>query len=558
MSGGILMRKKCNFWMFLAIASIGMHFYRNVQTINDIPILPTNSQQDGIAGKLRENIAQQSNKNKRIMLLMLGDKHLFAKEEGKYYFNWHSLETYALKHGYHALQVDRNFAPECANVTERYWYSKQCTVAFLLEKYTANDSYDWVTVVDGDTVVVNNERRLEEFIPEGNRADLIFYTRNHFEVMAGNVMARVSKKSSDFHRRWADMITFSDTAIKNENVLLHQHLANTLDMHECDEHFARYRNFDEYFQSYIRCFNCRLLEKYDGNLLNMNDLVTIHRRDHGFATDQHGSWTSSHLMYHGIKEKRQLPYLDATHKVNETQFSSELPKMKWRLGSYADFITKSNVDITSCWPNCLPNYDSDTLTKLYKEYHCDNITFGTRVPIRHSFTNRKAISGDEMNILLQNEVAQVKERDEWFHSTLEHENESLAKLSLNTFYGGIMIQPNAVCPADLLKTTSVSKHFDGGKWLCGASRLRAISQEQNRPCIVYSLGCQFETSFEMSIQGMTGNGCEIHIYDPTMGPPERVSRFKNDLEKERIYLHEIAIKGTEGHSSLKIGEALTR
>jgi len=413
--------------MFLAIASFGLHIYRSVQTINDISILPTNSQQDGIAGKLRENKAQQSNKNKRIMLLMLGDKHLFAKEEGKYYFNWHSLETYASKHGYHALQVDRNFAPECANVTERYWYSKQCTVAFLLEKYTANDSYDWVTVVDGDTVVVNNERRLEEFIPEGNRADLIFYTRNHFEVMAGNVMARVSKKSSDFHRRWADMITFSDTAIKNENVLLHQHLANTLDMHECDEHFARYRNFDEYFQSYIRCFNCRLLEKYDGNLLNMNDLVTIHRRDHGFATDQHGSWTSSHLMHHGIKEKRQLPYLDATHKVNETQFSSELPKMKWRLGSYADFITKSNVDITSCWPNCLPNYDSDTLTKLYKEYHCNSIPFGTRVPIRHSFTNRKAISGDEMNVLLQNEVAQVKERDEWFHSTLEHENERTSK-----------------------------------------------------------------------------------------------------------------------------------
>lgn len=174
---------------------------------------------------------------------------------------------------------------------------------------------------------------------------------------------------------------------------------------------------------------------------------------------------------------------------------------------------------------------------------------------RIMLSNRKTISGDEMNILLQNEVTQVKERDEWFHSTLEHENESLAKLSLNTFYGGIMIQPNAVCPADLLKTTSVSKHFDGGKWLCGASRLRAISQEQNRPCIVYSLGCQFETSFERSIQGMTGNGCEIHIYDPTMGPPEKVSRFKNDLEKERMYLHEIAIKGTEGHSSLKIGDS---
>jgi len=35
----------CNLWMFLAIASVGMHFYRNFQAINNIPI-PTISQQD--------------------------------------------------------------------------------------------------------------------------------------------------------------------------------------------------------------------------------------------------------------------------------------------------------------------------------------------------------------------------------------------------------------------------------------------------------------------------------------------------------------------------------
>ena len=42
---GIMMRKKCNLWMFLAIASIGLHFYRSLQTINNIP---TNSQQDDV------------------------------------------------------------------------------------------------------------------------------------------------------------------------------------------------------------------------------------------------------------------------------------------------------------------------------------------------------------------------------------------------------------------------------------------------------------------------------------------------------------------------------
>ena len=45
--GGLLYRllRKCNFWMFLAIVSIGMHIYRNLQTINNIPI-QTNSQHD--------------------------------------------------------------------------------------------------------------------------------------------------------------------------------------------------------------------------------------------------------------------------------------------------------------------------------------------------------------------------------------------------------------------------------------------------------------------------------------------------------------------------------
>ena len=158
-----------------------------------------------------------------------------------------------------------------------------------------------------------------------------------------------------------------------------------------------------------------------------------------------------------------------------------------------------------------------------------------------------------MNHLLQNEAAQVKERDRWFHSALAHENESLAKLPLHSFYGGVMIQPNAGCPTDLTKTASVNKKFDGGKWLCGASRLQAIAQEQSSSCIVYSLGCQFETSFEMYIQDMTENGCEVHVYDPTMGPPEKVKQFKTDMAKDKIYLHEVAIKGTEGHSSIRIG-----
>lgn len=38
--GDLLYRllRKCNFWMFLTIASVGMHIYNSPQTINDVPI----------------------------------------------------------------------------------------------------------------------------------------------------------------------------------------------------------------------------------------------------------------------------------------------------------------------------------------------------------------------------------------------------------------------------------------------------------------------------------------------------------------------------------------
>ena len=46
-----------------------------------------------------------------------------------------------------------------------------------------------------------------------------------------------------------------------------------------------------------------------------------------------------------------------------------------------------------------------------------------------------------------------------------------------------MLQATGVCPADLLKTASVKKVFDGGKWLCGASRLKAMVAEGRRPVV---------------------------------------------------------------------------
>lgn len=62
----------------------------------------------------------------------------------------------------------------------------------------------------------------------------------------------------------------------------------------------------------------------------------------------------------------------------------------------------------------------------------------------------------------------------------------------------------------------------------------------------------FEVSFERKIQNMTNLGCEIHTYDPTLGPPEKLAEFRKIMAKERIFVHDVAVKGTEGHSRIKI------
>ena len=166
-------------------------------------------------------------------------------------------------------------------------------------------------------------------------------------------------------------------------------------------------------------------------------------------------------------------------------------------------------------------------------------------------------AGVAIDLLVKNAATQAAERDAWFKAAKAHhvrhrdENGKLARLDLSSFYGGIMLQPSSVCPADLVKTTSVVEIFDGGKWLCGASRLRAIA-DSGPACVVYSLGCNFETSFEQTIQRLAGGGCDIHLYDPTLKPLRKVKKFAEEIIIEKMYLHEIAATGMAGHSNITI------
>ena len=334
----------------------------------------------------------------RIAIIVHGDSQLFMPG-GKYYSNWKSIQKYGSKQGYDTLQVDRNYISQCSNNTS-YWYVRQCSYSILIEKYLKEDLFDWVVMADGDTAVINDEKRLEEYIPpseDSTDSHLVFYLRNHFEIMAGNVMAKVSKPTVDFHRKWAAGLAKG----QDENQVLQHILAETLDMHHCDNLYRSYNGFDEYFGIYLRCFNCKLWDKYNGNLAHMNGLVTIHRRDHGFATDERTSWTNAHLMYHGYKSPEA--FASKRNKIEESEFLKKLPHMKWRLSGYGDKITPLNNDITSCWPDCSPNFDKSTLEVVRKDFRCQdfreeghlrNITFFRNKTILKNSNEKKVSCGN--------------------------------------------------------------------------------------------------------------------------------------------------------------------
>eukprot|EP00747_Dinoflagellata_sp_TGD_P168031 gnl/TRDRNA2_/TRDRNA2_193539_c0_seq1.p1 gnl/TRDRNA2_/TRDRNA2_193539_c0~~gnl/TRDRNA2_/TRDRNA2_193539_c0_seq1.p1 ORF type:complete len:361 (-),score=32.76 gnl/TRDRNA2_/TRDRNA2_193539_c0_seq1:158-1240(-) len=96
------------------------------------------------------------------------------------------------------------------------------------------------------------------------------------------------------------------------------------------------------------------------------------------------------------------------------------------------------------------------------------------------------------------------------------------------------------CFWTLEKSSSVATQWDGGKWMCG---LREMGKARPTTCVAYSIGSNFDSSFEEHVSEATGSGCEIHIYDPTMGTNRaRLTKWVSKLPLN-FHFHELGIVG---------------
>jgi len=156
----------------------------------------------------------------------------------------------------------------------------------------------------------------------------------------------------------------------------------------------------------------------------------------------------------------------------------------------------------------------------------------------------------------RNALQKMRERDAWVALHVNH-------TKVDTMMAGALLAPYYPCPWTLAKTASVKEMIDGGKWVCGLAELAAA---RPRACVAYSLGVNFEISFEDRILRDTGGECVIHGYDPTMSPPEKVQSWVSQLPRN-YHFHDQGIVGGEtsqpnasafGSKSTTLREALRR
>ncbi|CAJ0590185.1 unnamed protein product [Cylicocyclus nassatus] len=129
-----------------------------------------------------------------------------------------SMECYALQNNYTYLRlIGADFKEICEQ--NHINFQRHCIVAHILKSY----NFTWVLHVDADVGVVNERRRLEEYIKED--LDIIFHERFfNFEVGAASYFARKSDFSKIFLRGWADYSFRLPQHFHSDNAALHMWL----------------------------------------------------------------------------------------------------------------------------------------------------------------------------------------------------------------------------------------------------------------------------------------------------------------------------------------------
>jgi len=147
--------------------------------------------------------------------------------DGLLQLTWKNKADYAAKHGYYLFDesdmLDKSRPPSWSKIraTQRLLQEENCT---------------WVFWLDADTVIMNSDKRIEDFLPADSTKDLLMSRDNGGGYNAGVWLVRDTAWGRDFLQTWWDMKSFvrpPGLSHSGDNAALKVLLAN---MKDFDQH----------------------------------------------------------------------------------------------------------------------------------------------------------------------------------------------------------------------------------------------------------------------------------------------------------------------------------
>lgn len=308
-------------------------------------------------------------------IIIVADATATSKYEG----HIAAVRCYAMRHSYLFAVLDPKRYSECSHIGN-FFFRKHCLVLLYL---IYAHSVKWLLVLDGDNVLVNASKKIEEYIPLNSNVHVIHYERFYNgEIMAGNYLIKNHQWSYNYLLNWINLERYLPPVFyhNNDNGAIHIHLLIMLNVSKegakkCIKLWQRSTN-EVIYDEFIGCFKCALAGR------RKFPHLWIFRRGHGFARDYREPENAvfpTDFLIHSFKNDTKY-YYSRKVKMNEcrNEFNWNPPLhpylMVRNLSLARELITFHDYtaalkhpasvgypDVGDCWPQCDPEINDLTL-----------------------------------------------------------------------------------------------------------------------------------------------------------------------------------------------------
>jgi hypothetical protein len=309
-------------------------------------------------------------------ILIVSDEHT----RSKYVQQANALRCYANRHGYvfHILEP-RHFIV-CRSIGN-FFFGKQCAVLMYLIE---NSQLGWILVLDGDILIVNATKRIEDFIPVSDTINIIHYERFYNgEIAAGNYLIRNHYWSHIYLLKWISLYEHLPKVDyhNNDNGALHLHFLLILNkslerIRKCFALWEQSHN-ETIYDQYVGCVKCAIGGK------RQFGHIFLFRRGHGFARDYREPENvvlGNDFLIHSCKNNTEQYYSQQVTVNSCTRnwqppvykhlflrnmtIEKELIRYHDRLAATLHPLSVGIPDIQNCWPTCENELNGTSEKKL--------------------------------------------------------------------------------------------------------------------------------------------------------------------------------------------------